>query len=253
MVRNVLLMISTLSLVLLYITGAQAKSSDRTEQVGELDRIALFAGALEKQKMQIDGWSVYAREQEQSLDNLAEFRQKVQMKRQKLTDYSWHELEKKEGSFSWEATKKLGSSGANARVQFIAYPAKNQLQFSVLFQVEAASFATSEWEKNKEQISREMRQIFHGEEQIFSCVRAYQSDKMRLGLLKEGEGFLKEFSAAPIEQLDEKTFVSISAYTKAWNDDVFSGKHKMNIQVALRSDGDRTAITLGTPIITAEY
>jgi hypothetical protein len=98
-----------------------------------------------------------------------------------------------------------------------------------------------------------MKRIFHGQEHIYTCVKAYRSAKMKLALIDEGKRYLNLFSAAPIERLQEKTFVSISAYTKTWNNAIYTANKKMNIQAALRNDGERTIIVLGSPIITMEY
>ncbi|RYM05515.1 hypothetical protein EWH99_05890 [Sporolactobacillus sp. THM7-7] len=248
MTWKLFLLMHMLGLTLFVLTGAQDSETDRSNT---LDRVALFARTLEERNLTVDGWSVYAREQKNVSGNAA-FHQQVNRAKQSFPNYSWRKLEK-EGHTGWEAYKKKNASGAEVKLTFLVYPEGGRLRTSALYQIQAPSFQKAKWEKIRREIRRDMAKIFHGSEHIFSCVRADDGDKMRFGLLQEGERFLKDFSAAPIEQIEEKTFVSISAYNEAWNDGVFSDKQKMNVQVALRSNGDRTAVTLGTPIITAEY
>lgn len=58
-----------------------------------------------------------------------------------------------------------------------------------------------------------------------------------------------------MESLNEQRFVSISGFTNDWDHSIKTKNGKMNIQISLRSAGmgERTTVTVGTPIITTEY
>lgn len=254
MIRNFLLMVGALLAVLPIFIGVQGRVAATDIQGADaLDRVPLFVGALKEHSARVDGWTVYAREQQPVVQNEAQFRQQAAQMTKKLAGYTWREIGKKEEYIGWEGVKKVKPSGTEVKITYLAYSQGSQFNTSILYQLQSTSFQSAGWPAQKQQMRSDMAEIFRGQEQIFSCVRAHESDKMNLGLFKEGERYLKLFSAAPIERLYEKTFVSISAYTKTWNDGIYSGEQKMNIQVALRADGDRVAVTLGTPIITVEY
>ena len=63
---------------------------------------------------------------------------------------------------------------------------------------------------------------------------------------------LKDLSARAIEQVEERAFVSVSAYNKKW-DDALSTNREINVQIAIRSTDNKDTIVVGTPIITSEY
>lgn len=256
MIRNLLFVMIALFAALLIFSGAYGRMGAGGGISGRpdaMDRVPLFVGALKERAAIVDGWAVYAREQQQTMDSEGEFQKQANQMTKKLAGYTWHEIGKKEEYTGWEGIKKSESSGTEIKITYLAYPVGGRFQTAMLYQFQSHSFQAAWWPVQKQQIRKDMAGIFNGQEQAFSCVRAHESDKMSLGLSKEGERYLKLFSAVPIERLYEKTFVSISAYTKTWNDGIYSGKQKMNVQVALRNDGGRIAVTLGTPIITVEY
>lgn len=84
-----------------------------------------------------------------------------------------------------------------------------------------------------------------------------EMDDSSQDLVIEAERFMSELGATKLEALDEKTFVSLSAYHEEWmNGIATSGDKEMNVQIALRENqelGSRTTVTFGTPIITTEY
>ncbi|SFG22643.1 YwmB family TATA-box binding protein [Sporolactobacillus nakayamae] len=253
--RNIFLIIIFLLSIQLYTATSQERASaeQATHQSDELNRVSLFAQAFKKYHAHVFNWTVYARENEASNVTLTQFHHLFAQKKAQLTRYSWKKLRPNEGAIGWQGTKKVTSGNYQMRVTYIAYPKGKYYQTVVLYRVSGESLMQNEWLKNKKEMTAEMSRIFHGQEHIYTCVKAYRSAKMKLALIDEGKRYLNFFSAAPIERLQEKTFVSISAYTKTWNNAIYTANKKMNIQAALRNDGDRTIIVLGSPIITTEY
>lgn len=79
---------------------------------------------------------------------------------------------------------------------------------------------------------------------------------MVVDLYSQANELVRAFSGVSVEELKEETFVSLSAYTELWEQAIYTGhQHKMNLQVALRTEGlgSKTTVTIGTPIITSEY
>ncbi|MFT8319175.1 MAG: YwmB family TATA-box binding protein [Sporolactobacillus sp.] len=233
--------------------GAEGKETPSHQKaVDPLERVQQFSQAAIQNQAKVLGWSVYARKENSTLISQQRWTEMVASEKKEHADYAWKPLKRQENALGWQGTKRL-STGVKVKLMVFAYPSGNQFQTATSYEADGKSFKQSLWPSQKKVIRQNLDEIFKGQEQIFSCVKALDGVKMKSGLIEQGERYLKLFSAAPIERLNEKTFVSISAYTKTWNDDIISGKRKMNLQVALRRDDGRTVVTLGTPIITQEY
>lgn len=250
MKRNLILLFAVWVAILMAGSGAQGKAPQKAPD--PISRIALFSKTLRQDQAQIIGWSVFAREEHSSTVTRQEFAKTTDYAMKDQPGFSWRFAGSHNGVLSWSGIK-TEPSGLKISLTYFAYPAGKMYRTATLYQAQAGAFNPREWPNQQQNMRRSIAKIFHGQKHIFSCVRAYDSDKMKLGLLNQGDRYLKLFSAAPIERLNEKTFVSISAYNNAWNDSINSGNRQMNFQVALRNDGERTIITMGTPIITLEY
>ncbi|MCI1881127.1 MAG: YwmB family TATA-box binding protein [Sporolactobacillus sp.] len=247
--RNYFLLLVMAWVLLTFAGGAVAPP---IEQAKELERIPDFAHALTARGATVKDWTVFVREELPGTIDRLQFERFAEKERKQFADYSWKAIKRNDGVVSWIGrTAEKGET--TDRFTIAAYPQGNRFRSVLLYQVRGESFDEQKWPSQRKNLRQAITEIFHGQETIFSCVRALRHDTMGLGLLEEGDRYLKLFSAAPVERLSEKTFVSLSAYTKAWNNNVNSGNRKMNIQVALRRDGDRTMITIGSPIITLEY
>lgn len=255
MKRNILFGIIFLLLVLWIMQFRQDRVAAEANQshLEELNRVSLFARTLKAQHAQITGWNIYAREPQDTHASKLEVKKGAATIQAKLDDYKWQVMPARDGAFGWVGIKKAKLGHAQWRVSYIAYPNGNGYQTVILYQGSGKSFIPAQWGETRDEMSAEIARIFNGQEHLYSCVSAYRNDKMKRTLLEEGKRYLKLFSAIPVEQLQEKTFVSISAYNGAWNNAIDTSKKKMNIQAALRNDGDRTIIVLGSPIITVEY
>jgi hypothetical protein len=92
--------------------------------------------------------------------------------------------------------------------------------------------------------------------QFSTCIRGMYSDKMSVDQ-QEGKilSIFRALQAKELERLQDDSVISISGYTRAWESFILSSGQKLNLQVATHRDteSDGTWITVGTPIITAEY
>ncbi|MCD8509306.1 MAG: YwmB family TATA-box binding protein [Bacillus sp. (in: Bacteria)] len=72
-----------------------------------------------------------------------------------------------------------------------------------------------------------------------------------------GNTIVNALSGKVVEGISEETFVSLSAHTNLWGQEINSNGQQMNLQVALRNIshglGEETTVTIGTPLITTEY
>ena len=91
--------------------------------------------------------------------------------------------------------------------------------------------------------------------QISTCIRGMDNVKMSVDQ-QEGRilSIFHALEAEELERLQDNTVVSISGYTRLWDDFIPLNGQKMNLQVATHRNSDAgTWITIGTPIITVEY
>ncbi|WP_010630616.1 YwmB family TATA-box binding protein [Sporolactobacillus vineae] len=233
-------------------TGAEGKTGTTGSRTDPVGRIGQFAQLLEKDHAEVSGWTVYAREEHSALLTKTQFERYVSKERNNFSTGNWTAFSKHGGILVRQARKRAGT-GETAQLTYLAYPVGKLYRTATLYQVQSEKYNRNIWPVQEKKIHGEITEIFHRQVQIFSCVRAQDHARMKLGLSSRGDRYLNFFNAVPVERLSEKTFVSISAYNAIWNDQIRSGNRPVNLQVALRDDGQKTVITLGTPIITLEY
>lgn len=92
--------------------------------------------------------------------------------------------------------------------------------------------------------------------QISTCIAGIYNDTLSVDQQEERIIFLfRSLQAREVERLEDETVVSISGYTRLWDQAINTHNQKMNLQVATHRDVEQklTRFTVGTPIITAEY
>ncbi|MFT8872972.1 MAG: YwmB family TATA-box binding protein [Sporolactobacillus sp.] len=211
-----------------------------------------FSKALEKNQARVLNWSIYARKSDAQVHSIQDWKQAARQLKAKNDHFLWSALPSKSGVYAWQGTQGMGD-GMSATLTDFAYDATKGIESTLTLRITGLSYDAQLWPRQKARIRHYLQIIFGGHEEIFSCVKAVSGVRMKSGLADQGENYLKIFSAAPIERMKEKTFISLSAYTKACSAGIETGNQKMNLQVALRREGGHTLITLGTPIITQEY
>ncbi|MCR8996093.1 YwmB family TATA-box binding protein [Brevibacillus sp. 7WMA2] len=92
--------------------------------------------------------------------------------------------------------------------------------------------------------------------QFSTCIRGIYNDTLSDGW--QEARINKVFAllqAQEVERLQDESVTSISGFTAQWKPYIITNDQKMNVQVATHVDSlnQLTRITLGTPIITAEY
>ncbi|GAA4720852.1 YwmB family TATA-box binding protein [Brevibacillus fulvus] len=92
--------------------------------------------------------------------------------------------------------------------------------------------------------------------QFSTCIRGMYSDKLGDDQ-QEGKilSIFRSLQANEIERLQDETVISVSGYTPVWKQSLNINGRKMNLQAATHRDTQSpgTRLTVGTPIITAEY
>lgn len=240
--------------ILLFFLGSYTSTFAKpTDHQPSIQRLQDLANSMNDQDAEITYWSLYGRENLDTIKDASEFYKQAKGFKQDHQDVKWDSIKKKDGQFELTGRKKLQDHHVNERISLFAYPHKGQYRTYLIYEING-----QDWNKKMEKelfpiIKIEMSEILHKNAKIFSCIKAQYNAKMEIALSTKANKILHYFSANTVEETKEKTFVSVSAYNDKWKDHIVTDNKKMNLQVALRTVGEITTITLGTPIITTEY
>ncbi|TCP20263.1 TATA-box binding protein [Scopulibacillus darangshiensis] len=240
--------------IILFFFGAYSQTAAQAlDKQTAIKKLQTLAEAVDTNETTITYWSLYARENYQTLNNPSEYYEQVKKMTKTLKEYNWKPVKTEEGRFKLTGQRVLPGSLATEKVSFFAYPHKGTYKTYLVYEIQGEHWEGINWKMLSPIISTQMSKILHGKAKIFSCIKAQHNAKMEIALSKYASQLLDRFSAKPVESTNEKTFVSVSAYNKQWKDSIYTKNKKMNLQVALRTVDEVTTITIGTPIITSEY
>ncbi|KIL30889.1 hypothetical protein B4073_3725 [Bacillus subtilis] len=222
-----------------------------TIHASELTPLAQMAEGMERQDVSIDKWTLHAK-QNMSLTE-KEFYQKVQRLKSEYRQYDWV-IAQEDKMIKAIGTYTDKKNRTSFRLQLVTTLKKHNPTSYLLY--EQMSLETPDsWNDTYEQFERETLGIFQEKVVIFTCLNGHLDDNMNIVLQKKANQLLNEFQARSVEHVVEPNFVSISAFTDEWEEYIMTSKHKMNLQIALRSAemGGKHTVTVGTPIVTTEY
>ncbi|MGD8190331.1 YwmB family TATA-box binding protein [Brevibacillus ginsengisoli] len=145
--------------------------------------------------------------------------------------------------------------GITCVLRLIGVPQNDKFHTYVVVGLKGKRIHAQDMEKFRDQITALFKKASRIP-QFSTCIRGIYSDKLSVDQQEDKiHEVLAALQANEIERLQDETVLSISAYTELWNPAITTGQHKMNLQVATHLDSldSITRITVGTPIITAEY
>ncbi|MCP8967888.1 YwmB family TATA-box binding protein [Ectobacillus ponti] len=223
--------------IVICFAGYQQTKAMKPEQ-----KLQTMVRVLEKNGVHVQKWSWLAKAETEQVHDERSFHQLLDELKRKAGAERWNVEQSQEG-YKAEAVKKFPGYEERLVVTWANVNTKDRT--FILYEAKG-----TKWD---EAIVRRTGEIFSQKPTIYTCAWGEMGDKIKGVLQKQAGEILKDLSAKPIEQLEEMAFVSVSAYTGEWNDALIVNREKINVQVALRSAGDKTAVVVGTPIITSEY
>lgn len=208
---------------------------------------------FEKNNINIDEWSLYAKESIHTVHDYNDFLQLVQLK-QKQTENSFDWTISKEND-KWTATGVRRDTDMVETIKILSTPINQKSHTYLVYDAKGEQLNRDLMDSFYHSFVSTMNDIFQENPTIFTCLKGEYSDRIEGVLYNQVDYLLEEFNADEIEATKEETFVSVSAYTDNWKNDIPTLNEKMNIQIALRKSGlgAKTTIVVGTPIITSEY
>jgi hypothetical protein len=239
----------TAILLIIMVSSGYAKD-DQTNEVAHIIDVLKEKGA------EPDKWTMYFNgELGFTSKGLGYLKQAEELKRN-YPEFSWAEGEDDAGHYKMTGKFQHDELGLTEKVTIITYPQKEQTASYFIYAVEGLVNTNQNWKEIRRLLDDRIEDSVGGNPKIFSCVTGTYGDKMVVDLYSQANELVQAFSGVSVEELKEETFVSLSAYTGQWEQAIYTGhQNKMNLQVALRSEGlgSKTTVTIGTPIITSEY
>ncbi|XQY91666.1 YwmB family TATA-box binding protein [Metabacillus sp. HB246100] len=215
---------------------------------GNDSKLELISSALEKRNIEVSEWSLYSKKNIEK-KSISEVKQMTSQYRQ----YTWTFMKENE-VFKAVGIRNDVEKAVTEKFQIITTLTNHHSQTYMLFEV-LGTKEIDNWNAMSEAIHAQIFDIFQEDSAIYACMMGTVSDKMKDSLINETDIILGLFQAEPVEELTEENFLSISAKTPLWEDFIPTNEDKMNMQIALRTDGlgGKTTVVIGTPIITSEY
>ncbi|OEH93330.1 YwmB family TATA-box binding protein [Bacillus solimangrovi] len=218
----------------------------------DLERLVV---AFQNQDISIENWNMYAREEKVRLETYDEFEAEVKRLAKKVEDFTWS-FEREEHMWKAIAVKHDQKLNITEKILLTAYPTKKNHQTYLIYDIEGEKWDHGQWSHVSDRIVDSSSKIFQKTPQFYSCVSGHAGDMMKGVLQTFSDNVLEELGAQPVSRLIEDNFISISAYSKQFSQEIaLYDQDKMNLQVGIRQQGmgGVTTVTIGTPIITLEY
>ncbi|KLA28531.1 YwmB family TATA-box binding protein [Bacillus cereus] len=222
--------------VVLFLVGYREMKPISDEQ-----KMESMIATLEKNDAKVEKWSWLARETK-TISNIHMFQKLLNDVKDKANVQKW-ELEQSPDGYKATSYKKFSSYEERVVVTWSKENTKENT--FIIFEVSGAKWDPKYIQKTNK--------IFSEKPIIYTCVQGVLNDKIEGVLQNKTNQFLKDLSARAIEQIEERAFVSVSAYNKKWDDALSTNREKINVQIAIRSTDNKDTIVVGTPIITSEY
>ncbi|UOR11265.1 YwmB family TATA-box binding protein [Halobacillus amylolyticus] len=133
----------------------------------------------------------------------------------------------------------------------VIVPKDKTVSSNVVYSLTAGGTERLTPDKIKQQINEIKSRIFSKNVTLYTCLKAEAGGIIDDVLIYQK--FKKALNITTIEAATEESWTSRSGYTPRWSQAIPLPNGAMNVQFATRTLGGRTTITIGTPIITAEY
>lgn len=215
----------------------------------DLDLLKLVS-VFKAEHILLEEWSFYAREHLVNLKSEKEVKAFAHSIERKFPNWKWTESSTSE---KWELNAQSpDSNGHQEMIQIMSTRTNQSIEAYTVYRISAPK-----WDRQSEsffttrQYQKRLSNIFHNKPIIFSCINGEFSGKMESALPKTVAGLLAILKAKEIESLKEDKFVSVTAHSPLFTESI----DNRNLQIGVRSEGlgAKTAVVIGTPIITIEY
>ncbi|MGV3488645.1 MAG: YwmB family TATA-box binding protein [Tuberibacillus sp.] len=237
---------------LLFLFFGALAHTQAMSQIPPTEKVPQLVQALKDEGARIQNWSLYARHQTE-VKSPQDFYKKAEQLKGTFDSFHWSRKKYSDGKLEMTGVKNSPYFNGEEHIIIFSYPRKGALVTYIIYELKGSSWDGKKWVKFSSTLNHRLDLLFQQNGKLFACAQGFYSDKMDIVISKKTKEILSRFHAHVIEQVEEKTFESVSAYTNDWKDSIKTNGRKMNLQVGLRTIKEGTTVTIGTPIITTEY
>ncbi|MDQ0154287.1 YwmB family TATA-box binding protein [Robertmurraya andreesenii] len=237
--------IGIIGVLLLYVNGKIAIANENQD-------LLTLVTILESENIDINGWSLHAREKYET-KRLEDVQKHVEQLKKNFPDWTWRISS---DAKKWQAiASRTSSEGIEESIQVLSTLTTQNPQTYMIYEARGKNFTGKTEQFIKEDVTRKISDIFRGNTTFFSCIKGEINDKMNTTLPFTVNKILDKFQAVEVESLKETNFISTSAYSPLLANGLRTTKNNMNLQLGVRAEGlgAKTTLVVGTPIITIEY
>ncbi|HET7657037.1 MAG TPA: YwmB family TATA-box binding protein [Bacillales bacterium] len=240
--------------ILLLFFGFQMQTNAQSTQNQSLPLLSIIR-VMHEHEVSVKHWGLYTKKIGGFIQDRKGYVRLVEGLKSDLPNFHWTEMTKDyEGNLKVTGIHTDNKTNVHERLTFLAFRKGDHWRTYMIYAAGSDQWDPNKWKTFSSTFYDRIHHYFGETPTIFTCVSGSADATMNLVLLQRAQKLLQSFSAVPVEKLQEKTFVSVSAYNGEWKRSIQTRHHhKMNLQVALRTVGDSTTVTIGTPIITTEY
>ncbi|WP_158553614.1 YwmB family TATA-box binding protein [Peribacillus saganii] len=217
----------------------------------EIDILAMADNLKQDERLTLNKWSVIAREKT-LIKSEQDFNKKVSDMSKLFPAFNW-KVEQTEHGLKATAVLRHVEKSQQESIQILSALTKNGSASYIIYEVKGEKWDEGSTELISKTFQTRIKDIFHGNPSIFSCISGKMDGTMEKVFSHEVRKLLDLFHAQEVESLKEDRFYSVSAHTPMFRQ--YLTKENLNLQIALRTDGlsGKTTFVVGTPIIPFEY
>lgn len=234
----------TIALILSF--GILAGFYNDQEEIIQKNDLVDIKEMADKNEVEISSWMALSRGKVGQANNVHEMNQQIETFMSDHGSYSWKSILKEENShYVWQGLKE-NDNGITESIKLKAYKSGGKYEIAITNEAKGNQLTADHVEWVSETFV---------ESNTFYTVSGVMKSKANQ-LDEVAAKMVGNVNAIMVEQLQEKSFVSVSAYSKVFESELKTVKQeKINLQLGLRADADKKEIdvTIGTPIITTEY
>jgi len=200
--------------------------------------------------IEIDKWSMYIKEPITEYTNTIDINKRIKEIKSVEREFKWTKTQFKEGHYKIIGERESSNLDINEKILIIYFPLKDKYNLSITYDIKGSNWDKKKW-SNISTLYKS--KIENGS--VYYTVEG--TTRINEPIYEEATNLLKSFSGEKLQSLNEKNFVSVSAYTDRWNTKLPLGNNQfMNLHIVYRNSNDSNEnikVTIGTPIITSEY
>lgn len=230
-------------LLLVTITTKETKAFYEDNELSQITKIAV------QNNINVNTWTMYIKEPIKQFTTMSDLDKSVSTFMKTEKDYKWSKKQAEKDHFKIEGKKESANLELEEKVLIIIYSQNGKYNLSITYDIKG-NWNESKWPA--------IFNMYKNKIENYSTFYTVQGTaNVEQSLYNEASHLLADFSGEEVQSLNENNFVSLSAYTKRWENKLPLGDNQyMNLHIAYRVTSESTnkvKVTIGSPIITSEY